>query len=74
VTSQATHKCNTVEWTVYTIVAESGSLLFLARKINLNPPVPNVNPSSCRVFICSLFNYDVKTFRLYSIKLLYYTE
>jgi hypothetical protein len=48
VTSQATHNCNTAEWTVYKIVAESGSPLFLARKINLNPPVLNVNQSSCR--------------------------
>jgi len=47
VTSQATHKCNTVEWTVYTTIAESGSPLFLARKINLHPPVLNVNNSSC---------------------------
>lgn len=47
-TSQATDICNTVEWTVYTTIAKSGSSLFLARKINLNPPALNVNHSSCR--------------------------
>ena len=48
VTSQATHKYNTVEWTVYTTIAESGSPLFLGRKINLHPPALNVNHSTCR--------------------------
>lgn len=48
VTSQATNICNTVEWTLYTTIAESGSSLFLARKTNLNPPAMNVNHSSCR--------------------------
>lgn len=48
VTSQAIDKCNTVKWTVYTTNAESGSSLFLARNINLNPHALNVNHSSCR--------------------------